>query len=62
MIDSGEWTPVRSPKGRLICYIHRERGLLKWRDGEDAALVDLWEILGIIRNAKEKALTHETLP
>lgn len=59
MTDGGEWTPVRSPKGRLICYINRQRGLLKWRDGEDTALVDLLEFLDVIRGPKEEARSQE---
>jgi len=62
MIDVGEWTPVRSPKGRLICYINRQRGLLKWRDGDDTALVDLLEFLGVMRGTREETVMQEQAP
>lgn len=61
MIDLGEWTPVRSPQGRLICYINRKRGLLKWQHGGDVALIDLAEFLDVIRPARDEARTQQAV-
>lgn len=46
---SENWEELRSDRRRkLICYIDRKRGLLKYETRDDFAIVDLFDELGIM--------------